>query len=87
VPTPGPSLALLPVIQSLLQEYVNHIDPCPKLTLRKRIEPLHELRRESEAEHDAVLLGHMSNVMRCHVMCQQVAGNQVMTLPSSHCVM
>jgi hypothetical protein len=32
------------------------------------------------------LLGHVSNVMRCHAMCQQVAGNQVMTLPSSHCV-
>lgn len=80
-------LVFLPVIQSLLQEYVNHIDPCPKLSLRKGIEPLHELRGESEAEHDAVLLGHVSNVMRCHATCQQVAGNQVVTLPSSHCHM
>jgi hypothetical protein len=31
-------LAFLSVIQGLLQEYVNHIDPCPKLSLRKRIE-------------------------------------------------
>src|SRR5271169_2170382 len=81
------SLLFLPVIQRLLQQYVNHINPCPKLSLCKRIEPLHELRRESETEHDAVLWGHVSNVMRCHAMCQQVAGNQVMTLPSSHCVM
>ena len=68
--TPDQSLLFLPVIQRLLQEYVNHVDPCPKLLLCKRIEPLHELRGESEAEHDAVLLGHVSNVMRRHSMCQ-----------------
>jgi len=56
-------LVFLPVIQGLLQENVNHVDPCPKLSLCKRIEPLHELRWESETEHDAVLLGHVSNVM------------------------
>ena len=63
-------LVFLPAIQGLLQEYVNHVDPGPKLSLCKRIEPLHELRGESEAEHDAVLLGHVSNVIRCHSMCQ-----------------
>jgi hypothetical protein len=85
--TQAQSLALLSFIQGLLQEYVNHIDPCPKLSLCERIEPLHELRGESEAEHDAVLLCHVSTVMRCHALCQDVACNQVMTLPSIHCVM
>ena len=63
-------LVFLPVIQGLLQEYVNHVDSRPELSIRKRVEPFDELRRESEAEHDAVLLGHASNVMRCHAMCQ-----------------
>lgn len=66
-------VALLPLIQRLLQKYVNHIHPRSKFPLCKCVQTLDHLLWESDAEHHAALrLLHIMKVLACSAVCQPV---------------